>query len=319
MTTSGSTDYTRTALQVVGAALRKLRVLAAGATATGGDLTDGLEALNLMLKAWQLDDITLWCLTEAVLHLEKDGQTYTLGPSGDHFCAASDAVKTELTAAVAAGGVALTVTSNTGIVNADAVGVELDDGTLHWSTQNGAPAGATDLTLAAGLTSAASAGAVVFAYTSKIARPIEILEARLRDVDDNDTPLDIDRSSVAYMQRHTDKTATGDVRRISIVPTIGGLTLYTWPACDDVTTRIFCTVQRVIEDLDASGNTLDLPAECLEAVIFNLSVRLGPEFRVAVPDDVKAFAAYGYEMIRSRYASKDPVQFRPPAHMRWRR
>lgn len=318
MTTSGSTDYSRNALQIITAALRKLRVIDAGTTASGSDLTTGLEALNLMVKAWQLDDVFLWLQQEAVLHLEKNAQNYTLGPSGDHFCAASDAVKTQLAAAYATGNTALTVDSNTGISNGDYLGIELDDGTLYWTTQNGAPAGTTDITLTTGLTSAAAADNYVFAYTSKLARPIDVKEARLRDVDNNDTPIEIIRSNDDFFQRNTDKTSTGDCQRLTIVPHITNITAYTWPVCDDVTDRIFMTIQRVVEDFDNSTDTPDLPGELTEALIYNLALRLIPEYpKSSGSADVQQFAIFTYEQLKSKFGRRDTVRLVPPRYMRF--
>jgi hypothetical protein len=317
MTTSGSTDYTRNALQIITGALRKLRVIDAGTTASGSDLTTGLEALNLMIKAWQLDDVFLWLQQEAVLHLAKDAQSYTLGPSGSHFCAASDAVSTTLTAAAAAGATALTVTSNTGIVASDYVGVELDSGVLYWTTQNGAPAGTTDLTLTAGVTTAAGSGNRVFAYTTKLSRPLDIKEARLRDTDNNDTPIEIERSNDEYFQRYTDKTATGDCQRMHVVPHITNTTVYTWPVCDDVTARIFMTIQRVIEDFDTSTDTADMPPEILEGLMYNLALRLMAEYpKSGGSEDIKGMAVFTYEQIKGKYGRRDPVYLRPPRWMR---
>ena len=316
MATSGSTNYSRNALQIITGALRKLRIITAGSNASGSDLTTGLEALNLMVKAWQIDEVFMWLYQESVLHLALDSQSYTLGPTGNHFCAASDAVKTTLTANAAASATALAVTSNTGIVNADYVGVELDSGVLFWSTQNGAPAGATDLTLAAGITTAASSGNYVFAYTTKLARPVDITEARLRDTDDNDTPINIVRSNDQYFQNNNDKTSTGSVTDMLLVPHITNATLYTYPVCDDVTKRVFMTIQRVVEDFDASTDDPDLPPEILEGLVYNLAVRLSPEYRSEVPKDVAALAASSYEQIKGHYKAREPQQLRPPGYMR---
>ena len=319
MATSGSVDYSRNALQVITAALRKLRVVSAGDSASGADLTTGLEALNLMVKAWQNDQVFLWLNQQAVLHLAPSTGSYTLGPSGTHFCAASDAVQTTLSADAAAAATALTVDSNSGIAASDYVGVVLDDGTVDWTTQSGAPAGTTDLTLAAGLSSAASSGNVVFAYTTKLARPIAITEARLRDIDGNDNPINVTLASDSYWQHQTDKTSTGDCQEMLFAPLNTSALVYTWPTCDDATKRIFMTVQRIIEDFDASTNDADMPAEVTECLIYNLALRLSPEYRSSVPQDIATMAAYTYGQVKAKFDSREPVQLRPPTYMRHRR
>ena len=319
MATSGSVDYSRNALQVITAALRKLRVVSAGDSATGADLTTGLEALNLMVKAWQLDQVFLWLNQQAVLHLSPSTGSYTLGPSGGHFCAASDAVQTTLTADATTAATALTVASNAGIAASDYMGVVLDDGTVHWTTQNGAPAGTTDATLTTGVVSAASSGNVVFAYTTKLARPLAITEARLRDLQGNDSPINVSLASDSYWQFQTDKTATGDCQEMLFAPLNTSAMVYTWPMCDDATKRIFMTVQRIIEDFDLSTHDADMPAEVTECLIYNLALRLSPEYRSAVPPDVATMAAYTYGQVKAKFDSREPVQLRPPSYMRHRR
>jgi hypothetical protein len=316
MATSGSTNYSRNALQIITGALRKLRIITAGSNASGADLTTGLEALNLMVKAWQIDEVFMWFYQEAILHLELDGQSYTLGPTGGHFCSSSAAVKTTLSASAAAAATALTVASNDGVTTGSYIGVELDSGVLYWSTQSGAPVGTTDLTLAAGITTEASSGNNVFAYTTKLARPVDITEARLRDINDNDTPINIVRSNDQYFQRNNDKTSTGDVSDILLVPHITNATLYTYPVCEDVTKRIFMTIQRVVEDFDSSTDDPDFPAEVIEGLVYNLAVRLSPEYRQEVPKDVAVLAAYTYEQIKGKFKAREPQQLQPPSYMR---
>lgn len=318
MTTSGSTTYTRNALQIITAALRKIRRIDAGSTATGADYTTGLEALNLMIKAWQLDGVLLWCLQQAVLHQELNGASYNLGPSGDHFCAESDAVKTQLAAAAAASATALSVDSIAGIAASDYIGIELSDGTLHWDTVNGAPSGTT-VNITSGLAGAAAADAYVFAYTSKLSRPLEVLECRLRDVDGYDAPVDVQTSPIQYWQRDTDKSVTGDCSKIVVMPGVTDTVIYTYPTCDDVTKRLVMTVKRTIEDFGTSTDTADMPTDALEACIYNLAVRLSPEYSKAIPPDVASMAAYTYRVLQNAYQSRDPVQFRPAKSMRWRR
>lgn len=58
-------------------------------------------------------------------------------------------------------------------------------------------------------------------------------------------------------------------------------TLYLWltpSTATASTTTIHFTYLRVIEDIDALENDPDVPQEWLEALIYNLAARLGPEF-----------------------------------------
>jgi len=313
MATSGSTDFSMNRNDLISAALRKLRRLDPHQTAKPLDITTGAQILNVMLKSWQMDDVMMWVIQEAVLHLEEDGQTYDLGPSGDHFCSLAEAGKTQLSADSAASDTTLEVDSITGIADGDYIGIELDSGALEWTTVNGAPAGST-VTITTGVTSAASEDNYVFHYTNKMSRPLEIIEARIRDVDDNDEPLEIDTSLKEFM-RITDKTSTGDAQELHLIPTITNSKLFVWPVCDNVTKRIVMTVKRVIEDFDASGDDADFPPEAYNAVIWNLAVELAAEYGVSLAGKMGANlmskADETYIKLKRFYRSRENVQIMP--------
>jgi len=313
MTTSGSTNWVLNRNEIISSALRKLRIINASGTAAGSDITTGAEALNALIKSWQVKPaggVTLWFDSEVCLFLTKDAQSYTLGPTGGHCCLLSDAVATTLTATAAISATALTVVSNAGIAASDYLGVELDNGTLYWSTQSGAPGGSTGLTLASGVTSAASSGNYVFSYTTKITRPIEILEARTRDTSDSDMPLTIHEGRREFMAI-TDKTSSGLATDLYLSPTITNSTLYAWPVADDVQQRIVMTVRRVVEDFDSSTDNFDGPPEALRALIWNLAVELAPEYNKEVPQAVAAIAADTYNDLFNFYRKREPVYFSP--------
>lgn len=312
MATSGTTVWTLNRNEIITAALRKLRVINAAATAPAADITTGSQALNAMVRSWQIKPggITLWFDSEVCLFLTKDAQNYTLGPTGGHCCLLSDAVATQLSANVAVSATALTVVSNAGIAASDYLGVELDDGTLYWSTQSGAPGGSTGLTLASGPPSAASSGNYVFSYTTKITRPIEILEARTRDTSDSDMPLTIHEGRREFMAI-TDKTSSGLAMDLYLSPTITNSTLYAWPVADDVQQRIIMTVRRVCEDFSGSSDNFDGPPEALRALIYNLAVELAPEYGAEVSKTVAALALDSYNDLAKHYRARDNVYLVP--------
>lgn len=78
MATSGSTDFNLTAREIVTFALKQLREVGAGQTPSAEDMTDGIEALNLMLKAWQMTMPNLWRQTEGTLTLTSATASYSL-------------------------------------------------------------------------------------------------------------------------------------------------------------------------------------------------------------------------------------------------
>lgn len=79
MTTSGSTDYSRTARQIATAALELIGVCPIGETPAPEDMTKAVEQLNLMLKTWGADpEPKLWQLTEGSVTLLASTSSYAL-------------------------------------------------------------------------------------------------------------------------------------------------------------------------------------------------------------------------------------------------
>jgi hypothetical protein len=309
MATSGSVDFTLNRNQIITAALRKLRAVDPNDTAGANDITTGAQALNLMIKAWQLDGFSMHLNQEVVLHLGVDSQSYTLGPSGSHCALLSDAGYTQLAADEPITETSIEVDSITGIASADITGIVLDSGAMDWDVVNGAPAGTT-VTITTGLAGAAATDQYLFHYTTKIGRPVEILEARIRDTDDNDTPLNIVTSLEEFMAI-TDKTSSGRCTDIHLVPTITNSTLYTWPVASDVTDRIVMTVRRVIEDFDASTDNADAPVEMLDCLIWNLAKWLMPEYTKEPNAMVIGMAEVSFDIAKRFFTNKDPIYVSP--------
>lgn len=79
MATSGSTDLSMTAREVIDYALKKIRVLDPTETASAEDAEDAQRELNLMLKSWQKHE-NLWRYTEGSITLLASDVDYTLSP-----------------------------------------------------------------------------------------------------------------------------------------------------------------------------------------------------------------------------------------------
>jgi hypothetical protein len=214
-------------------------------------------------------------------------------------------------AAVAADKV-LVVDANTNLSASDYVGVELDDGTLYWDVQDGAISGTTDATLTTGLASAAAADSYLFHFTTKITRPIEILEARIRDTDDNDQPLTIVTNREDFF-KITDKTSSGETTHIFYDPLPTNGRLYTWPVADDVTKRIVFTMRRTVQDFDASTDDFDGPVEILNALKWNLAVDLYPEYPkgAGLSEVIVAKAKEGFTDVERKYRERKNIRFHP--------
>ena len=262
MATSGSTDFNQTGGDIVTRALREIGAISKGEAPDADEMADGMEALNAMVKQWQIEGINLWKQEDLILWLVKGTTKYTIGTGGDH--AATTWVRTTLSAAAAATDGTLTVSSITGMSSADFVGVVLDDGTLQWDTINGAPTGST-VTLTGTVDSAAASGNQVWTYTSKPSRPLRLDSPRRRDKALQDVPIwEVSRQE--YFDT-PNKTTQSPPVNVYYDPQLLNGEVRVWPAPDTVNDTLLFTAKMQIEDFDSKTNNPDLPQEWLLSLI----------------------------------------------------
>ena len=277
MAVSASSDFSVNRDELISAAFRIIGILAPGDTPLAARVTTATQALNIMIKSWQADGIGLWLNQTVTLLLQADDIDYSLGPSGDN-CSAT-VVKTEVATAAAAAATSIVVDSITGMSADDYVGVETDNGDIHWSTISGDPAAAT-FVLTTGLDYAAAVDNHVYVYTTLIQRPLEIIEARLVDADDNERPLEI--ISMAKYMAIANKTLEGTPNQIYVDAQLTDIVVYVWPEPNDMKYRMKLTIKRPVYDLDSATDDFDFPVEWAEAIKYNLVLRLASEFDVTV-------------------------------------
>ncbi len=284
MSTSGTATFSRNRDQIIQRALRLTGEVASGETSFDAGLVDeAAAALNAMVKHWQAGGVHIWTTEEAILFLQNSQRQYTLSSSStDH--ASRSFVQTTLSADEASGQTTISLTATTGMADNDYIGIELDDGTLHWTQINGAPGGSS-VVIDVATTGAASSGNVVVTYTTKLVRPLTILSARLFDFASLiETPLEL-MDRIEY-QEYPNKTAESTVNGLYYDRRGGanasGL-LYVWPTPADVTGAIKMTIQRPIEDFSAAGNDPDLPQEWIRALTWNLADELADEHGTPEP------------------------------------
>jgi hypothetical protein len=287
MTTSSSYDFSLNARQIIAEALELIGELPAGENPKPEDEVTCLRTLNQMIKAWQAEEIYLWKYVEAALFLEYNGYSYDIGPSGDNIT--SSWVKTEIAVAADSGDLTITVDSDDGISDGDYIGIELDDGTLQWTTVNGVPA-ADVVTITAALTDDVAIDNHVYTYTTKLQRPLGITEARIRNASGYERPILI-KSRDEYL-RLPNKESTGSANQVYYDNKLTNGKLFVWPACGDVKEYIKFTAKIPIEDFDSATNDPDFPQEWLMALSWNLATLIAPKFGKSLEDkfDLRAIA-----------------------------
>lgn len=282
--TSGNYGLTPTRDEFLTGALRIVGAIDAGDTNIDSELiSQAASKLNALLKHWQSCGIEIWTTGEAIVFPQLGQVRYTLSSTSTDN-SANSYVETTLAADVSSGSLTITVDSITGIATTNYIGVQLDDGTLQWTTINGAPSGST-ITLAVALTDSASEGNLVLVYQTKLVRPLKILSARRYNlISGIDTPLsEFDR--IEY-QEMPNKTASGAVNSFYYDRRGGannsGL-FYLWTGPDTTEEIIKLTVARQIQIFSAAGDLADLPEEWTLTVQWNLANELADEYDVPEP------------------------------------
>lgn len=269
MATSGSTDFNLTRDDIIIGALRLLGKAGRGKTPSSADTADAAQALELMVKNLQATGIHLWKKQQATLFVQKGTASYSL--PGWH-CTQSY-VSTEVKVAGVATDLTIDVDSITGISDAGYIGIQLDSGTMHWTTVNGVPAGDT-VAITDALPNAVAIDNTVYAYTTQLVRPLKALSARR--IGTNDVDIEI----VTHDEYFTlpTKTATGEVNQLFYDPQLTTAKVYIWPTGNAADDKIEITFMMPIEDFDSSGNNPDFPQEWLLALKYGLASTLGPEY-----------------------------------------
>ena len=276
MTTSGSFDYSVTRQKIGTRALKHLGVISAGETPSDEDMADVVDTLQSMVKLWQASGTYLWKKKEGILFLTKGTAKYSLGGSAK---ATKSYTSTTTSAAASSGASTITVASISGVSNADNIGVVQDDGTIHWTTVNGAPSGST-ITLTDVLTDDVASGNNVYAYTTGIQRPLKVSGLRWHHVvNDQDTPFADMISREEYFDL-PNKTSQGQSVQAYYDPQLSAGDLYLWPAPNSVDALVKFTFREPIEDFDSAANTPDFPQEWITALEWNLAAWLITDFGV---------------------------------------
>jgi len=283
MTTSGTYTFSRNRDQLIASALRKCSAIESGETPGSDMISDASEALNAMVKHWQASGIHIWTTQEAILFPAVSRNLYYVGSTTTDRVAGPYA-QTSLSADAASGASTITVDSIVGIATTYTIGVLLDDGTVQWTTVNGAPSGST-VTLTATLTGAASDGNSVFAYQALLVRPLKILTARRHNLTSKiDVDLmEMDRAEYQAMPNKTDESTVNSFfyDRRGGANALGAINL--WPTPADLTDAIKMTVARPIQDFTVAGDDCDLPQEWIRTIEWNLADEIADEYDVPEP------------------------------------
>lgn len=279
MTTSGTSSFNVFRDDIIVAAYRKIGAIRATQTPNAKMITDGAQALNALVKHWQAKGLHVWTETEATLFPQAGQIRYAVSDAASSDHVTQSYVATTLFADAASGASTIVVSSASGISAGDHIGIVLDNGAVHWTTVNGAPAGTT-ITLTAVLTDSAAAGRFVYAYTTRIVRPLKIVDARWQDAATGIESPVIEMISRIDYQRLPTKLQAGTTVSAFYDPQLTTGYLNLWHVPNPFEGFVNFTWWRPIMDFNAAGDSPDLPQEWIRTMIWNLAAEMAPEFDV---------------------------------------
>lgn len=276
MAVSSSIDFAATRDDIITEALEQLGVLGEGESPSTNQLTSSARTLNMMLKAWQATETNLFAIQKAYVFMQNDQVKYELSSTGDNW--STSIVNDYMAVAGVATDGTITVNDDTGMSASDIIGIELDSGTIQWTTINGAPA-ANVVTLTVALTGAAATSNRVYTYTTKANRPMKIIEANRIDADSKEE-IPIFVRSLRHYTELPNKTTEAPVNTIYFDPQKSTSYLYVWPEPDRVDVFLTLWVQRTLFDLDGAADDVDYPQEWFMAIALSLALLLSPKYGV---------------------------------------
>lgn len=280
MARSGSVDFSITASDIIKKALSLVAERDAEISLTNNEIKDGLQSLNIMVKAWQGQGLHLWKRDEGILFLDAGISSYLLGPQGVEATLVDDFIDTELSVAAIATATTLTVDSTTGMLALDNIGIELDDNTRQWTTIVSVDS-STTLTITDPLISAAAIDNSIFTFTTLIERPLRIESSRRSRLGDN-TEVELNKWSRQQYFAQTNKASKGTPTNFYYTPSLDNGEIFIWQTANSVRQVLKFTFERTIEDFDSTANNPDFPIEWSRALIWNLALDIGPEY--STPD-----------------------------------
>lgn len=325
MATSGSYNYSVTAANIITAALESIGVLAAGATTATADSDTALRRLNFIAKQYQgtadgSPGMKVHLRKRVFLFPQKGQQEYLIGPGSSDARSTTTFGRTTIDAAEAIGQTVISVTATSDTTTfpgttltmtaSDIIGIEQDDGTIHWSTVSSISAGDT-VTIGAAITVAASVGNYVYWFTSRAQRFTNIESASLRDSSYNDTPLNVYVDRRQYDLGVADKFADGDPASILVEPTLTQTRVTLDSQWNDPSKFIVLNVLYPSEDYDATTDDIAYPQEAFRFLMWELAFDLCPTYGLPWTPNMEQNRQEARQMYLNLNPENSVLYFRP--------
>lgn len=303
MSLSGTYVFTVTRDDIIKEAMLNVGALGESETATAQEVTDCARKLNMITKQWmdsfdRAPGLKMWSRQRGDLFLRSTKNTYGLGPSGDNWAGGVSSntalgvnyAQGQLSANAAAAATTLTfgVGNVAQFTAADFLVVQLDSGDIYSTTVTSVNSGAGTIVIPApGLPSSAASTSYVWNYTTKAQRPLSIVTCILRDIQNNDTPINL--LTLQEYEALPSKNQSGnlsDPTAIYYESQFATGTANTGPGvlyidcygAQDVTKHLHVVYLRPIQDFNNPGDNPEYPQQWYRALSWALAREIAPMF-----------------------------------------
>jgi len=283
MAAPNSYNFVVTRDNIITDALLHIGAIGEGETPSANAVTEAARILNMLLKV-RANEIPLWSIRRgAILPVTEVSSINTTS----HIVINYDT--TTISADEASGQTTLSVTTSAGMATSDQIGIECDDGTMHWTTISSVPDG-TSVIIDTALDDEASSGNRVFWYTASAdripTRPLRVRNANILELTNNGSwEIKIEERQDYFNLGN--RTTESIPNRIFYDPILGDRTadptssttwygtFYIYPRFEGGDHVVEFTYQEPIQDVDSATDNLYVPQEFYLPIWLELCALLG--------------------------------------------
>ena len=288
MATSGSYDFAVTRDNLINLAHQHIGAIGEGETASSDQVTEAALILNMMVKLRQADGMPLWSIKRGTM---LPVTAVSSVATNSHIVTGYQ--YTTISAAEASGQTVISLTAAGDNADSDQIGIELDDGSMHWTTIS-ANGTTTTPTIATALPSAAAAGNRVYAYTAsadRIQKPLRILNANVMlrsDESSRDIYVEDMRDYYALGNRTTEASSGPNYifydQASTATTNLDNGQVFFYPRFGNGDYVVEFTYHRPFQDFDAATENPDFPQTFFLPLMLELAALLGPKFGVPIEE-----------------------------------
>lgn len=293
MALSGTWSFSVVRDDVIREAMLDIGAIGEAEIPTAQEVTDCARKLNMLVKQWMSSQdfapgLKMWERQRGDLFLVSNRGQYQLGPTNaDHWAggvtngiAGQNFGQTQLTSNQTTGATVLPVQATSQLNVGDQIGI-LITSDIYWTTISSINSGAGTVTIPGpGLPGNASASNYVWNYTVQAQRPLAIVTCILRDINNNDTPMNtmtvqdyeilpskaqptFQSDPTAYYYESQFVTGTSNQGPGQLYLDIGG--------AQDVTKHLHIVYMRPIMDFNNPGDNPEYPQQWYRPLCWGLA------------------------------------------------